>query len=549
MKIFKIVVVLLVVLGFAKAESPSEVRTVKEAPWLQVDKSQVPMDELFPSSPGICDESVKDVTREAAKSANFQKREEIPGEENSQILWGTDALIRSGSSSLRWLSTSHSADMPNRRTYVTILRYAVGSTNDTVLHYYSDDGLNWSEWYHIYYPAGDEIWQTEVLVGRGTNPWIYTFMRSTVQGSAGSGALILRRGKADASTWDWIYIAQPGDSIGRFAVDMDENEVLYLAYERIFSSGDTQIYALTSTDSGATWSAPVSISGGSRRDTEIAIGKDNYFYITYVVQDSILRIGRNTNGLSTGNWVFTDVQTEGEFEYNPSIAASRMQTPPNQTAWVLYRHSHTTSYDIHYAYTTDGGNAWTYNVWQPMNYYYGDIVFPWVETSIDYPFDICAALGTSYPSSGYDSIVTVWAYANSPTTWHDRTVINDHNATGTFGNRADLNYSRGGTTVTYREYGSGYVWFDYWWNVGIVENNSNPLRNSIFSRSRLVKIEFTLPTEKTLELNVFNASGRRVRSFERHFQSGLNSMEIELPSKGIYFLNVDNKTIRIVVAE
>jgi hypothetical protein len=54
--------------------------------------------------------------------------------------------------------------MPNKRTYVTILR-RISDVDDTVLHYYSDDGLNWSEWYHIYYPAGDEIWQTEVLMG------------------------------------------------------------------------------------------------------------------------------------------------------------------------------------------------------------------------------------------------------------------------------------------------------------------------------------------------------------------------------------------------
>jgi hypothetical protein len=545
MKVFKIVVVIMaMVLGFASAENPSEIRTAKEAPWLQIDKSQVPMDELLPSSPGVCDESVKDVTREAAKSANFQKREEIPGEENSQILWGTDVLIRSGNYNLRWLSTSHAADMPNKRTYVTILR-RISDVDDTVLHYYSDDGLNWSEWYHVHYPAGNEIWQTEVLVGRGTNPWIYTFMRSTVQGSANSGALILRRMKADASTWNWIYIAQPGDSIRRFAVDMDENEVLYLAYERILPSGNIQIYAMNSIDSGLTWSSPVSISSGNRRDPEIAIGKGNYLYITYVVNDSILRIGRNTNGLS-GTWAFIDVQTDSELEYTPSIAASRLQTPPNQTAWVLYRHRHPSAYDVHYAYTTDGGNSWTYSVWPPMNYNYGDIQYPWVETSIDYPVDICAALGTSY--SGYDSIVTAWAYASDPTNWRGRAVVNDHNATGEFGSRVDLNYSRGGTTVTYREYGSGNVWFDYWFNTSVVENN-NSLKNSIFSKSRLVNIEFTLSSEKTLELNVFNASGRKVTSLEKHFQSGLNTVEIELPSKGIYFINIDNKTIKIVVAD
>jgi len=70
-----------------------------------------------------------------------------------------------------------------------------------------------------------------------------------------------------------------------------------------------------------------------------------------------------------------------------------------------------------------------------------------------------------------------------------------------------------------------------------------------FLKSRLVSIEFTLSSEKTLELNVFNASGRKVTSLEKHFQSGLNTVEIELPSKGIYFMNIDNKTIKIVVAD
>ncbi|MEO0239125.1 MAG: hypothetical protein ABIM45_04270 [candidate division WOR-3 bacterium] len=79
MKVFKIVVVIMsIVLGFASAENPSEIRTTKDAAWLHVDKSQVPVEELYTPSPGISDESVRDLTQEATKSSIFQKGIEMP---------------------------------------------------------------------------------------------------------------------------------------------------------------------------------------------------------------------------------------------------------------------------------------------------------------------------------------------------------------------------------------------------------------------------------------------------------------------------------------
>jgi len=87
MKVFKIVVVIMaIVLGFASAENPSEIRTTKDADWLHVDKSQVPVEELYTPSPGIPDESVRNLTQEAKKSSIFQEGIEMPGRGDSQIL-------------------------------------------------------------------------------------------------------------------------------------------------------------------------------------------------------------------------------------------------------------------------------------------------------------------------------------------------------------------------------------------------------------------------------------------------------------------------------
>jgi hypothetical protein len=543
----KYLMVGIIILGASKylaSESPHYTQGKKNAQCI-IPSNQTPIDEISPYGNSFRDASIPDISE--IISAPREERIEENGNNDGEIEWGTDRLIRSGSSNLRWLSLSHSADMTNKPNYVAIIRYVSGADLDTIFHYYSTDGISWTSWVPIYYPNGDEIWQVEVLVGRGTNPYIYTFTRSTKAGQANSGSLILRRWKADGSTGDWILIAQPGDSIGRFAVDMDENEVLYLAYLKLQSATSWGLYATRSQDQGMTWETPVLVSAGNRKDPEVAIGKGNYFYISYVVNDSIVRIGRNTNGLS-GSWNFVDVNTEGEPEYATSIAASRFQTPPNQTAWVLYRHYHpsTNAYDIHYAYTTDGGQNWTFAAWPPTNNMnHGDVRWPWIETSFDYIVDISVGLATTFQS--FDSIITAWANAGSPSNWQGRYVINDHDATGEFPNKIDLNITLGGTTVLYRQYGSGYVWFDWWYNVGIKEFSENFSPNySVISKNGYAILKFSLPYGKNLKIDVFSSSGENVGKYEKYFDAGKNTFKILLPSQGVYFLKLSDRTLKVI---
>ncbi|MEO0267479.1 MAG: hypothetical protein ABIM36_05000 [candidate division WOR-3 bacterium] len=513
-----------------------------KGPWLYEVQNQIPEEEIAPHGNAIQDNSIPDIS--ATVSVPWIERKEENGNSGGEIEWGTDRLVRSGSSNLWWISLSHSADMTNKRNYAAVLRYVAGSGRDTIFHYYSTDGIIWTSWLPIWYPDGNEVWQVEVLVGRGTNPWIYTFARSTVSDTPNSGALILRRWRADGSTGNWIWIATPGDSIGRFAVDMDENEVLYVAYLKRAGATTWNLYRTRSTDQGLTWETPILVSSGNRKDPEIGVGAPSgYAYISYVLDDTIIRIGRYINW---SNPTFTDIETDGDPEFTPSIAASRSAS--TLTAWCLYRHYHsnTNMYDIHYAYTTNGGSNWTYGVWPPMNYPYGNVRYPWIETAFDYPYNICVALGTTYQSQ-FDSIITVWAYASAPNSWQGRAVINEHDATGEMPNKIDLNDVLGGTTVLYRQYGSGNVWFDYWWNVGIKEIGKNVSSSySIFSKNGYAILKFNLPYGRNLKIDIYSSSGRDINRIERYFSAGNHTLKIDLPGKGVYFFKLPDRTEKVI---
>ncbi|MEO0267339.1 MAG: hypothetical protein ABIM36_04290 [candidate division WOR-3 bacterium] len=511
-----------------------------KGPWLYEVQNQIPEDEIAPRGNAIQDNSIPDIS--AIISVPWIERKEENGNSGGEIEWGTDRLIRSGIF-VKWISLSHSADMTNKPNYVAVLRYVIGSGSDTVFHYRSTDGINWSPWYHIWGLNDVEAKRVEILVGRGTNPWVYTFLLFDYEGQPNTGGLRVRRMRADGSTYDWITIATPGDSIDDFAVDMDANEVLYVVYLKRVGATSWNLYATRSTDQGLTWETPLLVSGGNRKDPEIGVGAPNgYAYISYVVDDNIIRIGRFINW---SNPTFTDIETDGDPEYAPSIAASRSAS--TLTAWCLYRHYHsnTNMYDIHYAYTTDGGSNWTYGVWPPMNYPYIGVAYPWVQTAFDYPSNVCVALGTT--SQEFDSIITAWAGASTPNSWQGRAVINDYAATAGMPNKIDLNDVLGGTTVLYRQYGSGNVWFDWRWNVGIKEIVKNvPSSYSIFSKNGYAILKFNLPYGKNLKIDIYSSSGRDINRIERYFSAGNHTLKIDLPGKGVYFFKLPDRTEKVI---
>ncbi len=548
MNYIKYLIVGIIVTGVSKPIGSQSLLYVDESkaikgPWLYEVQNQVPEEEIAPRANATFDNSIPDVS--ATVSIPWTPKEEN-GNQGGEIEWGTDRLVRSGSSSLRWISLSHSSDRPNKTNYAVYVRYVTGAGLDTVTCYASDDGKIWNWWFNIL-PGVNEVKQAEVLVGRGTNPWVYVFWVDYNSGQANTGSLMLLRIRADGSQYNFIQVATPGDSIGRFAVDIDKNENLYLAYLKQIGATTWNLYRTRSTDQGSTWQTPILVGGGNRKDPEIGVGApSHYSYISYIVDDNIVRIMRYINWANPQD---VDVETDADAEYQTSIAASRDSS--TLTAWCLFRnyHSNTNVYDIHYAYTTDGGSNWTYGVWPPMNFNYGNVRYPWVETAFDYPYNICVALGTTYPSPpGFDSIVTVWANAGSPSSWQGRAVVNDYNATGEMPNKIDLNINLGGTTVLYRQYGSGNIWFDYWGNVGVKEFTkiNESLVYSLISKNGNLLLKFNLPYGKNLGIYVYSSSGRIVSEIDRYFDAGNHSIKIKMPKEGVYFIRFSDKKLKVI---
>lgn len=518
--------------------------------WITPDKNQIPDEETGNYGSTIPVNPVFDWAENSPYMPDLPLEDNGNGGGGGNIEWGTDRLVFSGPNlTLGWLSIDHNE---NGDLYVTILKKTPGSGSvDTIYHYYSSDGIVWVPFVRIN-PSpnifGDTILKQEVLVGTGSNPWIYTFFLSKKVGTPNSGGIYMRRVRADSSAYNWITIAVPGDSIFDFAVDRDNNGNLYLVYRKLVGS-DYNIYRTRSLDEGATWSSPVLVGSGNRRDPEVACGNEDYFYIAYVVDDTILRIGRYINFSSP---VFRDVQTEGEPEYTPSIAASRISPGASQTAWVLYRHYHPSAnvYDIHYAYTTNGGSSWTSGEpWPPTNIPHNTWLMhhPWIIVAHDYSFDVASAV-VSVPET-YDSLVYAWADASNPSNWLDRQVLNDHDLTAEYGAKIDISPKIGIWDIAiYRQWGTGKVWADFWANVNAKENlrilYSSPY--SVSFDNGFVIIKFSLPYGKNLKINLYSVSGRNLKSIEKYFDSGNHTYRISLPKTGVYFLKIDDRTAKVI---
>ncbi|MEO0262193.1 MAG: hypothetical protein ABIM62_00520 [candidate division WOR-3 bacterium] len=114
-------------------------------------------------------------------------------------------------------------------------------------------------------------------------------------------------------------------------------------------------------------------------------------------------------------------------------------------------------------------------------------------------------------------------------------------------NKIDLNIHLGGTTVLYRQYESGNVWFDYWWNVGVKEIGKNvPPNYSIFSKNGYAILKFNLPYGKNLKIDIYSSSGRDINRIERYFSAGNHTLKIDLPGKGVYFFKLPDRTEKVI---
>jgi hypothetical protein len=489
--------------------------------------SKVPMDQTVPVglARNLADDG-QDRTLEALRHGNLPPIREQWGMDNvsrrgqGHVDWASDVLVRSGSvPTFGKLSMDHSVD---GHVFVALYDPANAPT-DTIFHYVSlNNGATWAEW--PYPIAGDgsigRLSDVEVRVGDETpTPWIYTF--ALYQSGSVSG-LWCRSLLEDGSSFLWTEIAAGGDTISQVSADRDNNPPYYI-YTTYKGNGGN-LFGIRSPDDNATWDTFTYITGSANTHSEMAMGTSGPFYVTYQVDTTTIRIGRNDSYLG-GSWVFNDIVGQGVSEWWPTIAASRTQAPASQTAWVVFRNNHGgTAIDGHYGYSTDGGATWTAQVWPPTNYYSSATPnYPHIRVGYDYAYDINSVVCPIYISS-FDSLIMTYAAASDPTNWVARQIVNEHGQTGEFGPKIDLTNGMGGPGIAYREYGADRVWFDYWFNTSGVEigtGNMTPNGGFLLAEarpnpvSRTTSIAFSLPKSGNVELAVYDIAGRKVATLAK----------------------------------
>ncbi len=469
----------------------------------------------------------KDFHQNAVQDLNLT--ESLSGSEEKKDvyipLWGTDLNVREG----YWSLIDMAVDVDdNDNIYVAILvNHAQPAENDTIEVWRSPDGgLSWEHIYSLYEPGIDGgMEEIDMVVGGGSNPYIYTFIKYDNAGADADEGIWMNRRRGDGTGNLWKRITSDSTD-EKLTASINSSEYLMIGYRE---NGE-DIFIQYSSDSGETWSSDY-VSTGIRDWPSVWITDDTVGLIAYTVDDTVIRVGKYYDNFN--NFDFYNIYPNAANLVNTSISGDNSGN--YIVVWSNY-HSSTDVWDVHYAYTTDAGANWQTGPFPPMNFPYGsrDALYPYVKYSGSYRFVVTL-------TGSFDSLY--YAYSSSVDGWNQSTVVNDYNATTMFGARVDRTTYTSGGFVVYREYGSGNVWIDGFNYTGNQE--ISPTEKLVISvEGRVLRIINN--SGKALQVKVFSTSGRVIATI--HVGS---TGFMELPSAGIYriqFLGEGINTGRTIVA-
>ena len=370
-------------------------------------------------------------------------------------LWGTDVLVRGGPSGYPADIAMDVAD--NGDIYVAVLMRGPSTNDDTIeIHKSTDGGSTWTE--TGLYIVG-EIDGFDMVIGPGANPWIYTLVDWDSTSTSTSKGLFLRRIKPDLSAYNWYGIAT-SDTIEYPSMSVNNNGTLVITY--ITTTPDSGVYRGVSTDEGATWSTFWANAGVYAPPSIFISANDRAYHMYYTADRRIWLITFDAPTLS-GTYVNT-IDLAPDESYISSIAATG-GAPSSQGVVAVWENFHTSTsvWDIHYATSNDGGNTWSApGPFPPTNFIYSsgsNMWYPYVHRDRNDVYGSFRFVST-YATSSFDSVL--YAFSSTHDGWGSTydAVINDWDATISFGARVDYCPGASGGCVAYRQYASDSVWFD-----------------------------------------------------------------------------------------
>lgn len=505
-------------------------------PWQHLWDGLVPADQgQSAGTSGFIKNTEPDRARQVVGGTGAPSEFDDPGWQQPPRDWGNDVLV---GEHIEEASGRISVDNDDSTGDIYVCLFNRDATTADTAHIWrsTDGGATWQVQLDIIGTStvGD-LNDAQILCGHGPGDttWLY------IISAASKSGLRIRRTTPDGSVWHWVTI-DTTTTIVRVAIDRNIENPEHLFC--VWTEADGDIRAMSSTNAGATWANADYVASG-RRGASFAAGGDGYGYIAYMddTDSSYYRIARFTNNLISPSWSFKTIDSASDQRFREvAIAADRTAPGTSQAAIALvtYRYTGNNNIGPRYAYTQNGGTSWSWSLWpvtnQPRSTWLAR--FPRIRRSYD---DLAFRAIVSMPetTTAWDTIVYAYTTASDPTNWVSRGEYNDYRNTGEVSH--DVGYSSliSGGFITYRQYGSGKVWFDGWnfTGVGAGPTSLQPRRmTAVFGGGA----SLTLPKRSRVIAAVYDQSGRLVRElFSGTMEAGEHRLDAGATS-GVCFLRV-----------
>jgi len=448
--------------------------------------------------------------------------------------WGNDILVgEPGYENSGRISVDN--DDATDDIFVCMLNRDAGTADTAHIWRSTDGGMTWLDFPRIIGNSGSvgDLTDAQILCGHGPGDttWLY------IVSAASNAGLRIRRMTPDESKFLWVTI-DTATNVVRVAIDrnIENPEHLFCFWQ--LSNGT--IRRMSSTDAGATWANSGTVTTG-RRGMSCAAGGDGYVYVAFMddTDSSYYRVGRYTNNLG-GTSAFISLDSAADHRFREvAIAADRTAPGDSQIAIALatYRFTGNNNIGPRYAYTRNGGTSWSASVWPVTNQSRSTWLarFPRIRRSYD-DIGIRAIVSMPETTTTWDTIVYAFT-TTDPTNWTGRGEYNDHRNTGEVSHDVGSSSLTSGGFITYRQYGSGRVWFDGFDFTGI---DAEPTRvqpchmTTVFGGG----VNLTLPKRSRVSASVYDQDGRLVRElFNGAMEAGQHRLDPGVKS-GVNFLRV-----------
>ncbi|MFO8062552.1 MAG: T9SS type A sorting domain-containing protein [bacterium] len=344
---------------------------------------------------------------------------------------------------------------------------------------------------------------------------------------------------------NWEQIDDPDyvDSIYSYDVDYADGYyyVTYLGVDTSNAFPDSNyVMALTCHEDSSSWPAGQDIfwNPQSMEAPAVGAGANGNVYVAFIEEriasENQIRVRKSYDYGATweGSQQVSNVTSTTEIS-NLDVDASHSSSYQNVWFTVQYDNASTFGY-----YYSDDSCATTQ---------YGGVIDPalsgWTSSrgTIDvHPISGYATVAFKYDSSTSHDVYFSWARNSDPNNFYAPEKINQYDATNIFRPQAASvpTYS----AVIYAGWGPQNLYFDYYGStLGIDSDNDNVNATGFIMPARTVfsdNIEFSLMlnTSSSVDIALFDCSGRKVLSRTKHLSEGSSTVNIrtsELPS-GIY---------------